>query len=205
MICYRGVGKACNEGVRVASGQLLLFLDADTYLESNFVSEMYHAFNDPRVVCMSGVLKNLEKLAPLDNLFAVSHYEFLNKLASISARLGFPMFASVCCAARKDAFLKVGGFAEDIACGEDVTLSRKWAKLRVLLTLKPQHIHLYGESVTAVKSKCTLCTKNYVKLFRQTKTLGARLPAYQHNRSIMPQLSFFPYKPQTIYYSSLIK
>jgi glycosyltransferase involved in cell wall biosynthesis len=163
----RGVGKARNEGVRVASGQLLLFLDADTYLESNFVSEMYHAFNDPRVVCMSGVLKNLEKLAPLDNLFAVSHYEFLNKLASISARLGFPMFASVCCAARKDAFLKVGGFAEDIACGEDVTFSRKMGKVGKCV------VNPKATAYTSVRriSNCgkvkmySMYFKNYVKLF----------------------------------------
>ncbi len=166
-LCARGVGKARNEGARVASGKLLLFLDADTYLETNFISEMYKAFIDPHVVCVSGVLRNLEKLAPLDNLFAVSHYGFLNKFASISARLGFPMFASVCCAARKNVFLKVGGFAEDIACGEDVTFSRKMGKFGKCV-VSPK-----ATAYTSVRriSNCgklemySMYFKNYVKLF----------------------------------------
>ena len=163
----RGVGRARNEGARAASGQLLLFLDADTYLETNFVSEMYRAFKDPRVVCVSGVLKSLEKLAPLDNLFAVSHYGFLNKMADVSARLGFPMFASVCCAARKPIFLKVGGFAEDIACGEDVTFSRKMGKIGKCV------VNPKATAYTSVRriSNCgklemySMYFKNYVKLF----------------------------------------
>ncbi len=51
----RGVGRARNAGALAAEGEFLLFLDADTYLESNFVSEMYRAFLDPRVVCVSGI------------------------------------------------------------------------------------------------------------------------------------------------------
>jgi glycosyltransferase involved in cell wall biosynthesis len=92
----RGVGRARNAGAKIADGQILLFLDADTYLERNFVSELYRAFSDRRVVCVSGILKNLERLEPLDRLFAVSHYGFTNKLAELSARLGFPLFPSVC-------------------------------------------------------------------------------------------------------------
>ncbi|NLE05032.1 MAG: glycosyltransferase [Crenarchaeota archaeon] len=166
-VCARGVGKARNEGARVASGQILLFLDADTYLETNFVSEMYKAFTDPCVVCVSGILRNLERLPPLENLFALSHYGFLNKLASITAHIGFPMFASVCCAARKRVFLKVGGFAEDIACGEDVTFSRKMGKVGKCLVNKK------ATAYTSVRriSNCgklemySMYFKNYVKLF----------------------------------------
>ena len=52
----RGVGKARNAGAKIAEGQILLFLDADTYLETNFVAEMYRAFADRRVVFGSGIL-----------------------------------------------------------------------------------------------------------------------------------------------------
>src|SRR4030042_1655610 len=68
----RGVGKARNAGARIAKSPILLFVDADTYLETNFVAELYRTLTAPRVVCVSGVLRNLERLKPLDTLFAVS-------------------------------------------------------------------------------------------------------------------------------------
>jgi glycosyltransferase involved in cell wall biosynthesis len=163
----RGVGRARNEGAKIAKGHILLFLDADTYLASNFVSEIYRAFSDGTVVCVSGILRTLEKLEPLDRLFAVSHYGFTNKLASISAHLGFPMFPSVCCSARKSVFLQTGGFREDIACAEDISFSRMMGKFGKC------KVNSKAEAYTSVRriSKCgktqmySMYFKNYVKLF----------------------------------------
>jgi glycosyltransferase involved in cell wall biosynthesis len=163
----RGVGRARNAGAKIASGKILLFLDADTYLERNFVAEMYHAFSDKRVVCVSGILKSLERLEPLDKLFAVSHYGFTNKLAELSAHLGFPLFPSVCCGARKSVFMKIGGFREDIACAEDITFSREMGKLGKCV------VNNKATAYTSVRriSKCgkkqmySMYFKNYVKLF----------------------------------------
>lgn len=163
----RGVGRARNAGARIAEGQILLFLDADTYLERDFVSEIYRVFSDKRVVCVSGILRTLERLEPLDKLFAVSHYGFTNKLAQFSAYLGFPMFPSVCCSARKSVFLKVGGFREDIACAEDITFSREMGRVGKCV------VNNKATAYTSVRriSKCgkkqmySMYFKNYVKLF----------------------------------------
>jgi glycosyltransferase involved in cell wall biosynthesis len=163
----RGVGRARNAGARLARGQVLVFLDADTYLEPNFVGEIYRAFTDPGVVCVSGVLKSLERLGPLDNLFAISHYSFLNKIAAVSARLGFPLFPSVCCCARKKVFDKVGGFAEDIAVGEDVTFSRKMGKVGkcVVNNKATAYTSVRRISNCGKKEMYSMYFKNYVKLF----------------------------------------
>jgi glycosyltransferase involved in cell wall biosynthesis len=166
-LTIRGVGRARNEGAKIAKGNILLFLDADTFLASNFVSEIYRAFSDSAVVCVSGILRTLEKLEPLDRLFAVSHYGFTNKLASISAHLGFPMFPSVCCSARKSVFLQAGGFREDIACAEDISFSRTMGKFGKC------KVNSKAEAYTSVRriSKCgktqmySMYFKNYVKLF----------------------------------------
>jgi len=163
----RGVGRARNTGAKIAEAPILLFLDADTYLERNFVSEIYRAFTDRRVVCVSGILKSLERLDPADRLFAVSHYGFTNKLAQLSAHLGFPMFPSVCCSARKSVFLKVGGFREDIACAEDISFSREMGKVGKCV------VNDRATAYTSVRriSKCgkkqmySMYFKNYVKLF----------------------------------------
>ena len=163
----RGVGRARNEGAKLAEGQLLLFLDADTYLETDFVSEMYQNFLDPSVVCVSGILRNLEPLQPLENLFAVSHYGFLNKLSALTARLGFPMFPSVCCGARKSVFFKVGGFAEDIACGEDITFSRKMGKVGKCMVNNRavSYTSVRRISTCGVREMYSMYFKNYVKMF----------------------------------------
>jgi len=163
----RGVGRARNAGAKVAEGQILLFLDADTYLERNFVAEMYRTFSDRRVVCVSGILKNLERLAPLDRLFAVSHYGFTNKLADISAHLGFPMFPSVGWAARKSVFLKVGGFREDIACAEDISFSREMGKVGkcVVSNKAVSYTSVRRISQCGIREMYSMYFKNYVKLF----------------------------------------
>lgn len=163
----RGVGKARNAGAKAAESQILIFLDADTYLEPNFISEIYRDFKNPRVVCVSGVLKSLELLKPLENLFATSHYGFTNKIAEVTARLGFPMFPSVCCCARKPAFEKVGGFAEDIACGEDITFSRKMGQVGKCLVNNRATAYTSVRRITAcgVRKMYSMYFTNYVKFF----------------------------------------
>jgi len=163
----RGVGRARNAGAKIARGEFLLFLDADTYLETNFVSEMYRAFNDRRVVCVSGILKNLERLEPLDRLFALSHYGFTNKLAQISAHLGFPLFPSVCVGARKAVFEKVGGFREDIACAEDITFSRMMGKVGKCAVNSKATAYTSVRRISKLgkKQMYSMYFTNYVKLF----------------------------------------
>jgi glycosyltransferase involved in cell wall biosynthesis len=163
----RGVGKARNAGAKLATGEILLFVDADTHLDSHFVAELYRAFRDPKVVCVSGILRGLEQLGTLDNLFAISHYGFLNKLAALSAHVGFPMFPSVCVGARKSVFLRMGGFVEDMAVAEDITFSRKMGKMGKCL------VNNKAVSYTSVRriSSCgkiemySMYFKNYVKIF----------------------------------------
>jgi glycosyltransferase involved in cell wall biosynthesis len=163
----RGVGKARNIGARLARGEILLFVDADTYLDGHFVAELCESFRNPKVVCVSGILRGLERLDALNSLFAVAHYGFLNKIASFSAHVGFPMFPSVCVAARKSVFLQMGGFVEDMAVGEDVTFSRKMGTFgKCVVNSKA----IYYTSVRRI-SNCgkvemySMYFKNYVKIF----------------------------------------
>jgi cellulose synthase/poly-beta-1,6-N-acetylglucosamine synthase-like glycosyltransferase len=163
----RGVGKARNAGARIARSPILLFLDADTYLESHFIAEIYRNFTDPRVVCVSGILKNLETLKPLDRMFAISHYGFLNLIATITAKLGVPAFSSVCCSCRKSAFDQMGGFAEDLAVAEDITFSRQMGRVGKCM------VNRKAIAYTSVRriSNCgkiemySMYFKNYIRVF----------------------------------------
>ncbi|MFB3888313.1 MAG: glycosyltransferase family 2 protein [Candidatus Bathyarchaeia archaeon] len=163
----RGVGKARNVGAKLAQGDILLFVDADTYLAKHFVVELCRSFSDPRVVCVSGVLRGLERLGTLNNLFAIAHYGLLNQIATLSAHTPFPMFPSVCVAARKNAFQLAGGFVEDMAVGEDVTFSRKMG------TIGKCVVNRKAVCYTSVRriSNCgklqmySMYFKNYVRIF----------------------------------------
>lgn len=163
----RGVGKARNIGAKHAEGKIVLFLDADTFLEKNFISEMYQTFKDPRIVCVAGVLKNLERLTPIDRLFAIFHYGFLNKLSTVTAYFGFPLFPSVCVASRKTVFEKVGGFAEDMACAEDVNFSRKMGEIGKCVVNKKATAYTSVRRITNCgKSEMySMYFKNYVRVF----------------------------------------
>jgi glycosyltransferase involved in cell wall biosynthesis len=163
----RGVGKARNIGAKHAEGKIVLFVDADTFLEKNFISEMYQTFKNPRIVCVAGVLKNLERLTPVDRLFAIFHYGFLNKLSTVTAYFGFPLFPSVCVASRKSVFEKVGGFAEDMACAEDVNFSRKMGEIGKCVVNKKATAYTSVRRITNCgKSEMySMYFKNYVRVF----------------------------------------
>jgi glycosyltransferase involved in cell wall biosynthesis len=163
----RGVGKARNAGAKMAEGEILLFLDADTFLESNFVAEIYRTFTDPRVVCASGNLKSLERLNAVDNLFAISHYGFLNKLAALTAHLGFPLFPSVCCGCRKSVFEEVGGFDEDLAVAEDITFSRKMGRVGKCVVNKKATAYTSVRRISGCgkREMYSMYFKNYIRVF----------------------------------------
>jgi hypothetical protein len=169
----RGVGKARNAGAKLATGEILLFVDADTYLDSHFVAELCRAFRDPKVVCVSGILRGLEQLGTLDSLFAISHYGFLNKLAAFSAHVGFPMFPSVCVGARKSVFLRMGGFVEDMAVAEDITFSQGCFL----------HFRQANQQLRQNRNVLHVLQELRQNLLAKSEALGSGFPTHTHNLS----------------------
>jgi len=163
----RGVGRARNFGAKRAKGEILLFLDADTVLDSGFIKRVHRSFSNPHVVCVSGMVEGLERLGVIDNLFKFFHYSLMNKICALSARLGFPFFPTVCCACRKSAFNEVGGFDEGLAIGEDITFSLRMGKVGKCLVNKEA---MAFTSLRRVKKNGKMKNylvyfKNYFKLF----------------------------------------
>lgn len=157
----RGVGKARNVGAKKATGELLLFLDADTVLDSRFIAEIYESFADPDVVCVSGTVEGLERLGIMDNMFKVLHYSLVNKVAAFTARMGFPLFPTVCCACRKAVFHEVGEFDEDLAVAEDIVFSLKMGKVGKCMVSKGAKAYT---SLRRIKKNGRI--KNYITYFR---------------------------------------
>jgi glycosyltransferase involved in cell wall biosynthesis len=125
----RGVGKARNLGARKATGEFLVFVDADTVLDSGFLAEIHEALNRSNAVYVVGTMAGLEWSGTADNLFKFLHYGLVNLISMVTAHLGFPFFPTVCCACKKTAFRRVGGFDEDLAIAEDLKFSLKMGKI----------------------------------------------------------------------------
>jgi len=157
----RGVSKARNAGARKARGRILLFVDADTVLDSRFVGRISEDFEDSNVVCVSGALAGLERLGIIDNLFKFFHYSIVNKIAALTAKLGFPLFPTVCCACRKNIFHRVGGFDESLAIAEDLVFSLKMGKVGKCLVNEGAKAYT---SLRRVEKNGRL--KNYLHYFR---------------------------------------
>lgn len=163
----RGVSKARNMGAQKAKGELLIFLDADTLLDSSFISKMYESFADSRVAYVSGSLVGLERSGIADNLFKLFHYGLVNKVAALTAKLGFPLFPTVCCACRKRVFRKIGGFDENLAIAEDLVFSLKMGKVGKCLVNGEAKAHT---SLRRVKKHGKMKNyfiyfKNYLRVF----------------------------------------
>lgn len=72
------IAVARNAGAEAASGDIIIFLDADTTISRQFVDEMKKYFQDPNVVGVGGLMPNRT------NALAEIVFYFFNFLIMIS-------------------------------------------------------------------------------------------------------------------------
>ncbi|OYD16925.1 hypothetical protein CH330_01265 [candidate division WOR-3 bacterium JGI_Cruoil_03_51_56] len=97
----RGVCNARNLGVLKASGEVVVFVDADCYYAPNFLETITHPFNDPNVLLVSGIWQPYgERMNSVGRLRILAFYLFNYTPGSAVAY-------------RRDAFLAVGGYEPD--------------------------------------------------------------------------------------------
>ena len=119
-------GEAKNAGANLATGEFLVFIDADVLIPSPeaFFEEMLHVFKaSPSLVAATTPLKPyLENTSLADAFFSVPlnyFYILSNNVCRIGNSSGeFQMV-------RTKIFREVGGFEERLAAGEDNDLFRK--------------------------------------------------------------------------------
>lgn len=113
----RGISRARNHGAKKASAKILLFLDSDVYPPLNFVEKVLETFNNPSVV---GATCRIMPLKSTLSEFAFFHfYNFILRLCTRFKPHSRGEFLAV----RKNDFLKVNGFDEDMPCLEDHDLA----------------------------------------------------------------------------------
>jgi len=126
----RGISKAKNHGAQQASGEILVFLDADVKPPKDFAGKVLVAFSDATVV---GATCHIVPEHP--TLSEKVFFQFYNLLIQICSRFK-PHSRGEFLAVTKKGFLAVGGFDETMPCLEDHELAHRLSKLGKFVFIK---------------------------------------------------------------------
>lgn len=127
---HQNIASGRNEGAAHAKAEILLFCDADTLPQKQFIAHAMELFKkDPEVVSVGCQIR-----PDVNDWNTQLFFSFLNAIVRAATLLGKPVIAGNCVLYRKKAFDKVGGFDESMAASEDQDLSMRIAKTgRVVL------------------------------------------------------------------------
>ncbi|OGM56044.1 hypothetical protein A3F62_03950 [Candidatus Woesebacteria bacterium RIFCSPHIGHO2_12_FULL_44_11] len=119
---HKGVGAARNLGSEKASGEILVFVDADMTFAENFITKLVQPIIDQKTV---GTFSKEEYLANKDNVWARCWN--INRGLPLDRMLpkNYPDKQKVFRAIKKSAFEGVGGFDEQAGYTDDYSLSDK--------------------------------------------------------------------------------
>jgi cellulose synthase/poly-beta-1,6-N-acetylglucosamine synthase-like glycosyltransferase len=120
----RGAGAARNSGAQHATGEIIMFVDADSVPDRCFVAKLAAPFCDPDIAGASG-----EKKTRQTNLwarFVQAEYDFKYELIAAHPKIDF--VDSSTAAYRRKVFLGNGGFDSMMMEAEDTELSFRLAE-----------------------------------------------------------------------------
>jgi len=117
----KGKAYQVNYAVRIANGEILILLDADTIIPENYIQYIYNLFmKNKNLFACSARFKytsGIEKVLKIGSKkFSITPFFFQNTALFLyyTARmfLGYPELAGCNISVRKDIFLKVNGFKD---------------------------------------------------------------------------------------------
>jgi len=118
----RGPAAARNRGLRHATKEIVVHLDADTLPTRTWLAKMVALFDDPTTVLAAGHTLIFQPTNGVERYFAGAGLYETDRAIS---RPPFPFVPSLNMAVRRDAALEIGGWAEDLMTAEDVDFSHR--------------------------------------------------------------------------------
>ncbi len=120
------IAQARNAGAKLAKGEVLIFLDADSAIAPNFISKCEEIFRNKKIAAVYGKMVPFEEERTLKfRLLALIGYTLVPKLSLL---LRNPIFPGACLVVRKNDFEAIDGFREDLDTSEDIDLYRRLFK-----------------------------------------------------------------------------
>lgn len=117
----RNVSYQRNFGAKEAKTEILIFLDADTVIPSNFLKKVYDAFETKNPDLLTTYIKTDEKgIKPIET--------GTNIIFEVTRIIGSPALYGSMLAVNKSAFNKVKGFDEDMTYKEDTKFAQDMYK-----------------------------------------------------------------------------
>lgn len=135
---HAGPAAARNRGARAASGEIILFTDADCVPDNGWVKEMLAPFQDSKIAGVQGSYMTRQK--PLLARFA--QFEIEQRYERLSGRKYIDFMGTYSAAYRRELFLKFQGFDESFpsASGEDPELSFRLSEAGHKMVFNPKAV-----------------------------------------------------------------
>lgn len=144
-----------NNGGRIAKQDIILFLDADTTIQSDsFLVDMYNIFQKRDIDCATCYFESVKDEKTFYTNFTIwvmNRMKDISKLPIQALKLGFGALIIV----KKSSFLSIGGFREDMRYLEDSQFIYDMTKAGFkygIIPLKIQ-LNLSKKTVKSFKSK----------------------------------------------------
>ncbi|HEV2123777.1 MAG TPA: glycosyltransferase, partial [Chloroflexota bacterium] len=134
-----GPAGARNVGARAATGETLIFLDADTVPQPGWIGEMLAPLHDPAVVAVKG--RYCTDQRSLLARFAQLEFEWKYARLERATRVDFVDTGTA--SYRREAFLDAGGFDEGFRASEDVDLAFRLASQGARFAFNPRAVVLH--------------------------------------------------------------
>lgn len=148
----KGPGEGRNRGAKAATGDVLVFSDADCILPPDLLETMVRALDDPHVV--GGTTRFMpEAGTTLDRLM----FRFANLYQGSMTKIGLPHNAGYCFFFRRSAFERLGGINEEMFLNEthDLALRSRslgrFVVIPVTVLTSMRRFRAYGYAHTIVR------------------------------------------------------
>lgn len=126
---HQGAAHATNLGIKTASHELIVLVDADAALEKDWLKKVAPAFNDPSVAAAGGCVVTANRSA----IGRIAGYDVELRLANAPEKIDHLSTANT--AYRRQVLLDIGLLTEELKADYDVDLSRRLKAAGYRLTL----------------------------------------------------------------------